>query len=284
MEQEMAGVVRRELFGLSLDALTIKQAVARCVESIEHGQYLSIGVVNAAKVMRMQRDAALARAVADCDMVLADGQSVVWASHLLRAPVPERVAGIDLFIELLAEADRRGYRVYFLGAKPDVLERMLAQASQRFPALKVAGSHDGYFSADEEGEIAANIRGSRADLLFLGMSSPKKEVFVSRWGQATGVRVIHGVGGSFDILAGVTTRAPARLQRWGLEWLYRAWQEPVRLGPRYLSTNLTFMGLVAREAAKTVGRRPASGADQGPGDASTTADAGRARWRSRTRR
>jgi N-acetylglucosaminyldiphosphoundecaprenol N-acetyl-beta-D-mannosaminyltransferase len=255
MESEIVSAPRQEMLGLSLDPLTMTQAVARCVEAVEHGQYMAIGVVNAAKVMRMRRDAELRRAVAGCGLVLADGQSVVWASQMLRTPLPERVAGIDLFLELLAEAERRGYRVYFLGARPDVLPRMLATVSQKFPGLKVAGARDGYFSPGDEHDVAAEIRNSRAELLFLGMSSPKKELFLNQWGPATGVRLAHGVGGSFDILAGVTTRAPLWWQRRGLEWLYRALQEPMRLGPRYLKTNASFIGLVALESAKAFGRR-----------------------------
>jgi N-acetylglucosaminyldiphosphoundecaprenol N-acetyl-beta-D-mannosaminyltransferase len=256
MELDTTGAERRQFLGLSVDALTMPQTVTRCVRAIEDGKFLSIGVVNAAKVMAMRQDSALRRAVTGCSIVLADGQSVVWASRLLRAPLPERVAGSDLFFELLGEAERRDYGVYFLGAKPDVLARMMTAISRQFPGLKVAGSRDGYFHAGDESEIAAEIKNSRADLLFLGISSPKKEQFVSQWGQQAGVHVAHGVGGSFDILAGITARAPIWWQRHGLEWLYRAWQEPLRLGPRYLKTNASFMGLVALEAVQTLRRRP----------------------------
>ncbi len=282
MEPEITGTARRQFLGLSLDALTMPQAVARCVQAVEDSQFISIGVVNAAKVMAMRRDSTLRRAVTGCSIVLADGQSVVWASRLLRAPLPERVAGSDLFFELLAEAERRGYRVYFLGAQPDVLARMLEAASQQFPGLKVAGSRDGYFRAGDEADLAAEIRNSHAELLFLGISSPKKELFVSQWGQQAGVYVAHGVGGSFDVLAGITARAPIWWQRHGLEWLYRAWQEPRRLGPRYLKTNMSFMGLVAREAAQTLRRRPEFPEDgYGGEDGSAASDGGRGRSRLR---
>jgi N-acetylglucosaminyldiphosphoundecaprenol N-acetyl-beta-D-mannosaminyltransferase len=238
---------RREVLGTGMDPLTMAEAVTQCTRAVAGSGYLSVGMLNAAKVVAMRRDPQLARAVTGCGMVLADGQSVVWASRLLGARLPERVAGIDLFTELLAESERRSFRVYFLGARRDVLDRMLAEVSRRYPGLAVAGARDGYFGAGEEGDIAADIRRSAAQVLFLGMTSPKKELFTSCWGQATGANVVHGVGGAFDILAGVTKRAPGRWQSLGLEWLYRVWQEPGRLGRRYLTTNTAFIALVMRE-------------------------------------
>ncbi len=238
---------RQEVLGIGFDALTMPRAVSRCTEAVERSAYLSVGVVNAAKVVAMRRDERLRDAVSGCGIVLADGQSVVWASRLLGSPLPERVAGIDLFQELLGQAARRGYRVYLLGARPDVLPRTQAEAVRRYPGLIVAGASDGYFPADEASAVAAKIRRLGPDMLFLGMSSPRKELFLSEWGASTRASVVHGVGGSFDILAGLTRRAPAWCQDRGLEWLYRAWQEPARVGRRYLTTNSAFLALVARE-------------------------------------
>ena len=136
MANKTAHPAQQELFGLTVDALTMAEAVGRCTDTIERGGYLSVGVINAAKVVAMRRNPALRRAVADCGIILADGQSVVWASRLLGSPLPERVAGIDLFMELLAEAARRSYRVYFLGARPEIRRRMLDEVSRRFPAWR----------------------------------------------------------------------------------------------------------------------------------------------------
>ena len=255
MERNAAALARRDLFGIGVDALTMTQAVSRCTDAVQRGGHLSVGMVNAAKVVAMRRDEQLRHAVADSGMVLADGQSVVWASRMLGSPVPERVAGIDLFLELLDEADRHGYCVYFLGARRDVLDRMLAEVGRRYPGLAVAGARDGYFRPDEEPEVVAEIRRSGANLLFIGMTSPKKELFVSQWGKTTQASVVHGVGGSFDVLAGLTRRAPVWYQDHGLEWLYRAWQEPVRLGRRYVTTNIWFAGLVAGELLRRRKRR-----------------------------
>ena len=238
---------RQTLFGVRLDALTMDETLDRCLAAVREGERLEIGVVNAAKLVNMRRDPALARAVSGCDLVLADGQAVVWAGRLLRRPLPERVAGIDLFMRLLAEAETAGMSVYFLGARQEVLERMLREVAARFPSLRVAGSRNGYFDDSEQPAIADAVKESGAQLLFLGMTSPKKEIFVAGYGERSGVNLVHGVGGSFDILAGVTRRAPEGWQRLGLEWLYRAAQEPRRLGRRYLTTNVAFVLMTARE-------------------------------------
>jgi N-acetylglucosaminyldiphosphoundecaprenol N-acetyl-beta-D-mannosaminyltransferase len=239
--------VRRDLLGLPLDGLTIAQAVDRCAIAVERGDYLPVGMINAAKAVTMLQDERLMDAVTSCGMVLADGQSVVWASRLLGAALPERVTGIDLFSRLLAVAARRSLRVYFLGAEESVLALMLAKVRRAFPALVVAGARGGYYPAEQDEDVAAKIRESCADILFVGMTSPRKELFISEWGPLTGVKVAHGVGGSFDVLAGATRRAPLWRQSYGLEWLYRTSQEPARLGRQYMSANASFITMVTRE-------------------------------------
>lgn len=253
------------LFGVRLDALTMDETVDRCLTAVREGQRLEVGVVNAAKLVNMRKDPRLGAAVSGCDLIVADGQAVVWAARLLRTPLPERVAGIDLFMRLLAEAETAGMSVYLLGAKQEVMDLMLAQVAVRFPRLKVAGSRNGYFDDSQQGEIADAIAASGAQLLFLGMTSPKKEIFTAGYGERTGVRVVHGVGGSFDILAGVTKRAPALWQRLGIEWLYRVVQEPRRMARRYITTNTSFVLMTVRELVRRT-PPPAAGAPLVPVD------------------
>lgn len=253
---------RRHFLGVRLDPLTIDETVARCVKAVEERSPLTIGVLNAAKIVRLRKDRRLARAVLGCDLVLADGQSVVWAARLLARPLPERVAGIDLMLALLPEAERRGHRVFLFGARPEVLERTLVEIRRRFPRLEVAGSRHGYFSSAEAPSIADEIREARTDLLFIGVSSPMKELFVRDWAPRTGAQVAHGVGGTFDVLAGEVRRAPEWWRRHGLEWLYRVVQEPMRLGPRYFTTNFAFVMLVARELLRGRARPPSDGGDR----------------------
>jgi exopolysaccharide biosynthesis WecB/TagA/CpsF family protein len=242
--------MKQLILGMPIDALTMDDVLDRCRASLASRKRTLVGVVNAAKMVRLRHDTHLRDSLLECDVLLADGQSVVWASRLLRRPVPERVAGVDLFERLLELAARDGWSVYLLGARADVLATLQQRLGERFPALKIAGARDGYFTDAEAPTVAADITGSGADMLFLGVTSPKKEIFLGDYGETLGVPVLHGVGGSFDILAGVTKRAPQLWQRLGLEWLYRVLQEPRRLWRRYFTTNATFIALVLRELVR----------------------------------
>lgn len=234
------------VFGISIDALTMSQAVRRCAQAVERRETLIVGVVNVAKLVRMQDDPLLRAAVTSAGLLIADGMGVVWASRLLHRPLPERVPGIDLFAKLLELANERSLSIYLLGARQDVLDKVLERISTRYPGARVAGARNGYFDDGEVPGILAAIRASGADLLFIGISSPKKEFFLACWGPGLGVPVCHGVGGSFDVLAGEVRRAPLLWQRLGLEWFYRVLQEPRRMWKRYLVTNVFFLYLLAR--------------------------------------
>lgn len=238
---------RQVLFGMAFDPLTLDQAVDQCGDALADRRRMLVGVVNAAKAVNLRQDAVLRESLLDCDMLLADGQSVVWAGRMLGRPLPERVAGIDLFEALLELADRERRSIYLLGARPEVLSTLTSIISARWPGAVIAGSRDGYFSEDESAAVASEIRDAAPDMLFLGITSPKKEIFLSQYGESLGVPILHGVGGSFDVMAGVVKRAPARWQRAGMEWAYRLVQEPGRLWQRYLRTNTRFVGLVLKD-------------------------------------
>jgi N-acetylglucosaminyldiphosphoundecaprenol N-acetyl-beta-D-mannosaminyltransferase len=234
----------RDLLGVPISALTMDDVLARIDEAISTRCRLRIGVVNAAKLVNMRRDPALHQDVLSSDLILADGMSVVWASRLLGRPLPERVTGIDLMLGVLRQSARKSHRVYCLGATQKVLDQVAARMVADYPGLELAGRQHGYYGPDEEPAVAAAIAAARADILLVAMTSPRKEHFLARWGDQLGVPVCHGVGGSFDILAGKVRRAPERWQRMGLEWLYRVGQEPRRLWRRYLVTNTLFCGMV----------------------------------------
>jgi N-acetylglucosaminyldiphosphoundecaprenol N-acetyl-beta-D-mannosaminyltransferase len=236
---------RAIVLGCQIDRLSMPQTLARCEELIARRDFAQHVAINAAKLVAMQRDPELRRIVEACELVSADGQSVVWASRLLGDPLPERVAGIDLMFELFALAERRGFRVFILGARANVLDRACTKVLARHPRLELVGARDGYFAEHEEAEVAEEVRTARPDILFVAMSSPRKEYWLGRYARKIDVPFVMGVGGAIDVVAGITRRAPAPFQRFGLEWAYRLAQEPRRLWRRYALTNVQFALLLA---------------------------------------
>jgi N-acetylglucosaminyldiphosphoundecaprenol N-acetyl-beta-D-mannosaminyltransferase len=238
--------MRAALLGCPIDILTMAETVEiarNAMRTRERRQHVAL---NVAKLVNMRTDACLARDVMSSDVVGIDGMGIVIAARCLGVPVHERVAGIDLFNELLATCANEGFRPFLLGATPEVLLAARDRILARHPTLQFAGLRDGYFTPDQEREIVEEICASGADCLFVGMPTPRKERFIADHRDRLNVPFIMGVGGSFDVLAGHVQRAPLPMQRWGLEWLYRVYQEPQRMWWRYARTNALFAALMAK--------------------------------------
>lgn len=243
---------RARLFDVPLDLYTMDELVDACEALIERRVFAQQTSMNASKVVLMHDDPELRDAVASSAIVTADGQSVVLAGRLHGIAVPERVAGIDLMERLLERAESRLWPVFFLGARPEVLETFLAVVSARYPKIPVAGSADGFFA--NSAEVARQISISEARILFIAMPSPAKEFFVRENARNLGSLLAVGVGGSFDVWAGLTTRAPRWMQRSGLEWFHRFLQEPGRMWKRYLVGNSRFAWLTLLEFRRSRAR------------------------------
>ncbi len=239
--------------------LCLEDFVRLAEQFIESGKPHYIAVVNVAKLVRMRSDKNLEESIRLAHLIGADGVPLIWASRLLGDPLPGRVNGTDLMYRLLERANEKEYRVFFFGAKDEVLQRVLERVRKEYPGVRIAGFHHGHFDPAEESTIVSTIRNSRADILFIAFGTPKKELWVKRYLTVMEVPVIHGVGGSFDVLAGVIPRAPRWMQKNGLEWLFRMLQEPRRMLMRYLVTNTLFALLLSREWIRyQVGQRMAN--------------------------
>jgi N-acetylglucosaminyldiphosphoundecaprenol N-acetyl-beta-D-mannosaminyltransferase len=241
--------------------LDLEGFVAAAEGFIASGHPHYIAVVNAAKIVKMKSDQELRASVLSADLVGADGVPVVWASKLLGMPLPGRVNGTDLMYRLLERASEKNYRVFFFGAQEAVLQKVLEIVRREYPGVQIAGHRNGYFKASEESQIARTIRDCRPDILFIAFSTPKKELWVKNYFQVMQVPVIHGVGGSFDVMAGLIPRAPVWMQKFGLEWFFRLVKEPRRMWRRYLVTNSAFTYLLIREWFRMFRRPSAAGAD-----------------------
>ena len=163
------------------------------------------------------------------DLGTPDGVGIVLSSRLRGGKIRERVTGIDLMLDLMPMLVAGGYSIYLYGAAEGVAEEAAENLRQRFPGLKIAGTHHGYVKPEEEREVARKIAASGADLLFVGTGSPRQEMFAAKYGAETGAKVLMVVGGSFDVISGRLQRAPLLFQKMGLEWLYRFYQQPRRL-------------------------------------------------------
>ena len=235
------------IMGCPVDSLSMDETIAEIEGYVKGRRTCQHVVVNVSKFVEMHRDYNLSKIINACDIINVDGMPIVWASRILGQPLPERVAGVDLFQNLVALSAEKGYRPFFFGAREQVVKKAVDVFETKYPDLETAGYRNGYYSENEEAEIAEQVRDSGADMLFVGFSSPMKENFLKRWMPVMQVPFCMGVGGSFDIVAGRTKRAPHWMQQSGLEWCYRIYQEPRRMWKRYAKTNPIFIGMVLKE-------------------------------------
>lgn len=238
--------MRVSFLGCPIDVLSMAETVERVRDAMRSRRRLQHVALNVAKLVNMRSDPVLAADVANSDLVGVDGMGIVWGARALGLPVTTRVAGVDLLTELLDVCAREGFKPFFLGARADVLQRAADRVRERHPGLEFAGLQDGYFTREQEPAVVRAIRDSGADCLFIGMPTPRKERFLAAHRDELATPFVMGVGGSFDVLAGVVRRAPRLVQRLGCEWLYRVIQEPRRMWWRYARTNTLFAGILAQ--------------------------------------
>jgi len=247
IDQNRKSFARSMILDCPVDRITLAQCVSYFKQVLREGRHCHIVMVNAAKLVKARRDRELKEVIENADLVGADGVPIVWASRLLGQPLPGRVNGTDLMHELFIASARYGWRLYLLGAKPEIIQNVVDNIRRQLPTINIVGYRHGYFeSPDEELKVIEQINAAKPDILMLGFSTPMKEKWVRRHKDRLNAPIIHGVGGSFDIVGGLTKRAPLWMQSSGLEWLFRLVQEPGRMWRRYLSTNTVFMWLVLR--------------------------------------
>lgn len=254
-------MTRLEILGVGVDHLTMEEAVARIADFIKTGRPHQVVTANPEMVMDSRRDQELALILREADLVTADGVGIVWAARQLggppekpadrtsdRTPVKpdkplERITGVELTDALLRLAAGAGYHIYLLGGAEGVAAEAARRVTASYPGLKVAGVHHGYFRPDEEPAVVREIFQLQPEILLVGLGSPRQEKWIRHHLHELGVPVCIGVGGTLDILAGTSRRAPVWMQHSGLEWLYRLLRQPSRFGrmlaiPRFMAAVL----------------------------------------------
>lgn len=243
----MSGRKRIEMMGCQIDNLTMEETLQTVEGFIKSGTPHQHVVVNVDKLVKASNDPELRRIINECALINVDGMPVVWASRLLGKGLKARVAGVDLFEKLMQRSADKGWRVFLLGAREDVVSGVKAAYEVKYPGLTVAGYRNGYWKPEEEAGVVAQIAAAKADLLFVAISSPKKEHFLGQYQAEMKIPFAMGVGGTFDVAVGRVKRAPVWMQNAGMEWFYRFLQEPRRMFKRYFIDDMAFFGLLVKE-------------------------------------
>ena len=230
---------RIDFLDCPVDSFTMPEAVDHLCHCVEKGQFHQIVPVNANKLWQMAQDPKLADIVKKAEMVIPE-YAVVWGAKKLGTPLRGHVGGVMLLKEILPVANEKGFRLYFLGAKDEVVNLMVENLRKQYEKLQIVGWHNGYLDAASEAKVLTEIQTLQPDMLFVAMGTPRQEYWIRQNRDQLPVSVCMGVGGSFDVLAGIKKDAPAWTRK-GFEWLYRLVQDPRNLWKRYLITNPWFV-------------------------------------------
>ena len=239
-------MARIDFLGIPIDALTFNETLSCVDRYIDSCQPHQLIAINAAKIVIAHQNPEFLNILRQSDLNFVDGKPIMFAARLLGDRFPELISGHFLMESMVARAAKHGYSVYFLGAKPDVTAKVVDVFRNRYSGLNIAGWRNGFWKPEEEHEVVDCVRESGAHILFLALGTPRKEKWINQYKVELQVPVCMGVGGSFDIVAGLLKVEPGWMRASGLAWLFRLIQEPKRLWKRYASTNPKFVKLVLR--------------------------------------
>ncbi len=230
-----------EILGVQIDKITAAGALKKAEELVRTPGVSAIYTPNPEIVMAGYQDPEFCEILNQADLCTPDGIGVVYASRMLKNPVPERVAGFDLTCALLQSIAKTGEGVFLFGAKPGVAEKAKEKLEETYPNLVVSGCRDGYFKPEDEPQIIEQINNSGAKLLLVCLGAPKQEKWIHQNRDKLQVNLCMGVGGALDVFAGEVKRAPKIFIKCNLEWLYRFLKQPSRLGrfkalPKFILT------------------------------------------------
>lgn len=218
------------VLGIKLKSYSMSEIIDKIKVNIKEDKQAFIITANTEIVMFGKKDAEFKKVLENADFVTPDGIGVVWAGRYFGYEVPERVAGFDLAQELLEMANENSLSVFFFGASPGVAQKAMENAKLKYAKLNCVGCRDGFFTLDDTKKIVEQINSARADILFVALGAPKQEKWLHENRHLLKSKILIGVGGTFDVMAGISKRAPIYWQNFGLEWLYRLCKEPKRLG------------------------------------------------------
>lgn len=239
-----------DILGVRISAINIGIASAVIEDAITKRNKIYVCVCPVSTIMECRKDENVLHSVNSADLATPDGMPVVWLGRLSGNKDISRVYGPDLMLKICCASQKKGYRNYFYGSSPQVLEGLQKRLKILFPGLSITGLYSPPFrelSGEEDKEIIRIINNSNSDVLWVGLGSPKQDLWMRMHRDVINVPVIIGVGAAFDFISGSKKQAPKWMQRGGLEWLFRLICEPRRLWKRYLIGNVSFLYLVGKE-------------------------------------
>ncbi|WP_136068368.1 WecB/TagA/CpsF family glycosyltransferase [Modicisalibacter radicis] len=229
------------LFDLPLVSATRIEAIRDILNLTRLRNKSTVNFVNAHSINIAKRNPEFHRILGESDRLLPDGSGIRIASLLAGASLGDNLNGTDLFPAICEQAAHRGLSIFLLGGSPETADRAAACMRERYPSLRIVGTHHGYFDASESAAVIEQINKAEPALVFVGFGAPRQEQWISEHREAMNAPVVLGVGGLFDYYAGNVPRAPRLMRRVGCEWIWRLIQEPRRLASRYLIGNVVFL-------------------------------------------
>lgn len=219
------------ILGVKVDKCSIAEAADKIMQYMKNGEKRKcVFTPNSEIIMMGYKDEEFCKILNSADILTADGIGVVYASRILKNPISSRAAGYDTACAVLEKMAESNMSLYLFGAKPGVAQTAGENLMKKYPGLRIAGCSDGYFDAEKEKQIIADINDKKPDMLFVCLGAPKQELWISKHKSELDFGVCMGIGGSLDVFAGTVKRAPVFYQKLGIEWLYRLLKEPSRAG------------------------------------------------------
>ncbi|MHB9036091.1 MAG: WecB/TagA/CpsF family glycosyltransferase [Armatimonadota bacterium] len=240
------------LLGVKVSRVDSAQTLEAIEGFIASGTAHMIVTADASMIVRAQDDVELREIINEADLVTPDGSGIIKGAKILGTPLLERVSGVDLAREMCRMSAEQGFSIFFLGAEPGIADAAAENLSKTYPGMKIAGTHDGYFTPNRDAEVASLVKASGAQALLVAMGIPRQEKFIRKYMHEMGVCVAMGVGGSFDVFSGKVKRAPKWYQDHGLEWAYRLANDPSKISK--VSVLPKFLIMVYRERLFGKGR------------------------------
>lgn len=247
-----------DVLGVKVSAINMEDACVAVEETIAQNKKGYVCVCPVSTVMECQNDSVMLKSVNTATVVTPDGMPVVWLGKMKGHNGVSRVYGPDLMLEVCRISAAKGYKNYFYGSNHNVLERLQERLKTLFPGFVVSGAYSPPFrklSKEEDNEIIRMINETKPDILWVGLGSPKQDIWMYEHKDKLNVAVMLGVGAAFDFISETKLQAPKFMQKIGLEWLFRLSCEPKRLWKRYLIGNPLFIYLICREFVRSIHRK-----------------------------